>query len=265
MPHVSTTSAAILLRILTAVALLVASTCSAVAQNDSISLRKFCPTKQWQEGATCASYATTYTALSTLHNVRNNVSDERLSSFKAFSYGFVASRMKQKKGLLTRAFSKCGLDVDAEQALDVLQQEGTVEFRKFPEYCACRKASNLLDDARRNATKKYTVVGDETSKDAQHIAQIKQALGANTPVITAILQTDFFRDIENSKSVFPTDYVKNDDTSNHVVCILGYNDTLNGGSFLVRNNYENWGDNGYCYIPYTDMIKLIRSSYIIKL
>jgi C1A family cysteine protease len=37
----------------------------------------------------------------------------------------------------------------------------------------------------------------------------------------------------------------------HAVCIVGYDDTLNGGRFIVRNSWgTSWGDAGYFYMPY---------------
>jgi C1A family cysteine protease len=38
----------------------------------------------------------------------------------------------------------------------------------------------------------------------------------------------------------------------HAVAIVGYNDTLNGGSFIVRNSWgTGWGKSGYFYMPYS--------------
>lgn len=37
----------------------------------------------------------------------------------------------------------------------------------------------------------------------------------------------------------------------HAVCIVGYNDNLDGGRFIVRNSWgTNWADRGYFYMPY---------------
>ena len=37
----------------------------------------------------------------------------------------------------------------------------------------------------------------------------------------------------------------------HAVTIVGYDDNLNGGRFIVRNSWgTSWGDNGYFYMPY---------------
>jgi hypothetical protein len=40
----------------------------------------------------------------------------------------------------------------------------------------------------------------------------------------------------------------------HAMCIVGYDNDLNGGSFKVRNSWgTDFGDNGYCYITYAGM------------
>jgi C1A family cysteine protease len=37
----------------------------------------------------------------------------------------------------------------------------------------------------------------------------------------------------------------------HAVAVVGYNDSLNGGSFIVRNSWgTGWGQSGYFYMPY---------------
>ena len=38
----------------------------------------------------------------------------------------------------------------------------------------------------------------------------------------------------------------------HAVCIVGYNDNLAGGRFIVRNSWgTSWADRGYFYMPYS--------------
>ena len=37
----------------------------------------------------------------------------------------------------------------------------------------------------------------------------------------------------------------------HAVCLVGYDDNLNGGRFIARNSWgTSWGDHGYFYMPY---------------
>ena len=45
----------------------------------------------------------------------------------------------------------------------------------------------------------------------------------------------------------------------HAVTLIGYNDTINNGSFLILNSWgEKWGDRGMIWIPYKYFIKYCR-------
>jgi hypothetical protein len=52
----------------------------------------------------------------------------------------------------------------------------------------------------------------------------------------------------------------------HAICIIGYNDTLAGGSFEVAMNYGlHYGDNGFGYIRYSDFVRFVNEAYVIEL
>jgi hypothetical protein len=37
----------------------------------------------------------------------------------------------------------------------------------------------------------------------------------------------------------------------HAVCCVGYDDSIEGGRFIIRNSWgDKWGDKGYFYMPY---------------
>ncbi len=47
--------------------------------------------------------------------------------------------------------------------------------------------------------------------------------------------------------------------SAHAVTLIGYNDTLNNGSFLILNSWgENWGEKGMMWIPYDYLLDYCR-------
>jgi hypothetical protein len=236
------------------------------AQNDSVSLKEYCPTKLGQKGALCFAYAPVYTALSIAHNVADNQTDEALPTFHVFSYGFVASKVKKDKSFFGRLFNRCGRNATVDLAFGVLLQTGTVPFNTFPQKCDCGKVNDLLQASQLYKIKDTTILGDETTKSAIHIQRIKAALKQKQPVVTAIVQETFFYNNKGNYSItFPANYQQNSASANHVVCIVGFNDTVNGGSFLVKNNYTSWGLNGFSYVRYTDLVKLIRSSYAFKI
>jgi len=236
------------------------------AQIDSISLKQYCPTKLGQEGALCFAYAPVYTALSIAHNVTNNQTDETSNAFKVFSYGFVASKVKKDKSIFGQAFNRCGRNATVDLAFGVLLQNGTVLFNEFPENCDCKKIDKKLNDAKQYIIKDTVIIGDETTEVKSHIEKIKNALKLKKPVVIAIFQETFFYNCKNSKVLeFPLDYKQHLKSANHVVCIVGYNDKINDGSFLVKNNYTSWGQNGFSYVKYADLIKVIRGSYIFNI
>jgi len=233
---------------------------------NNISLKTFCPTKQEQEGALCFAYATTYTALSIEYNIREDKTDENQKNFNAFSYGFVASKVKKNKPFFGRLFNRCGRNATAKLALEVLQNSGTVPFQDFQEKCDCSKTDRVADSAKRYKISKFNTIGNITIADSLHIQKIKHELSNKKPVITTILQESFFYKSNGVKDVtFPGSYTNSEKFANHVVCIVGYDDNHNGGSFIVKNNYKAWGINGFAYIKYEDFIKLIRTSYTIDI
>lgn len=231
-----------------------------------ISLKKYCPTTQGQEGAICFAYATTYTALSIEHNIRENKTDEALNDFNAFSFGFVASKVKKNKPFFGRLFNKCGRNATAKLALEVLQSSGTVPFKEFKEKCDCSKIDKVADLASKYKIKTFNTIGNTSISDSLHIKKIKYELTNRKPVITTILQESFFYNNNDiNEVVFPNSYEKSEKYANHVVCIVGFDDNHNGGSFIIKNNYKLWGKNGFAFVKYEDFIKLIRTSYTIEI
>lgn len=232
---------------------------------DSISLKKYCPTQLGQEGALCFAYAPVYTALSIEHNVTNNQINEKSPGFKVFSYGFVASKVKKDKSFLKKLFNRCGRNGTADLALDVLLKTGTVEYKDFPEKCDCEKVDNLISKAEKYKIQKVVNISGESITKVAHIKGIKDALIRRKPVIITIFQETFFYKNNNEIMNFPRDYAEHQQPANHVVCIVGFSDFINGGSFLIKNNYTSWGKQGFSYVKYNDMLKLIRESYTIDI
>jgi len=234
---------------------------SILALAQAVSLRAYCPDQQGQDGATCASYAPVYTALSTQYNALHHYRSGD-PQFTVFSYGFVASKIKAGKNLLVRLFTRCGWNVQADLALDVLKETGTVFQDQFPYTCSCSKQQKVQAVTPTFKIKDYQLLGDTTTAPERHLAAIKDALNHQCPVIISLLQTDFFHKNQATDVVFPSNYQREEADANHVICIVGYDDNRRGGSFLVKNNYVDWaGDQGYAYVRYDDLFKLIRYSY----
>ena len=88
---------------------------------------------------------------------------------------------------------------------------------------------------------------------------VKTGLANGTPVIIGFDVYDSFEgawgDIPHGQAgsgMMPYPNTSTEELlGGHAVCIVGYDDNLNGGRFIVRNSWgTSWGDNGYFYMPY---------------
>jgi C1A family cysteine protease len=69
--------------------------------------------------------------------------------------------------------------------------------------------------------------------------------------------SSFFWGSENYNSTDYTYYYSGDTTTNHAICLIGWDDELitsgGQGAWIVRNNWgADWGDGGYFYVSYFD-------------
>jgi C1A family cysteine protease len=81
------------------------------------------------------------------------------------------------------------------------------------------------------------------------VATIKSVLASNYPALLGFTVYPSFEEI-GSDGIMPMP-VREKDIGGHAVCIRGYDDSINGGSFFIRNSWgEDWGLDGNFYMPY---------------
>lgn len=83
------------------------------------------------------------------------------------------------------------------------------------------------------------------------IQNIKNSIDNKTPVLIAIAIYTSFESINASKTGrIPIPNFKTEKClGGHELCLIGYDD--NKSIFIVQNSWgSNWGDKGFCYIPY---------------
>ncbi|MDC6367233.1 MULTISPECIES: C1 family peptidase [Flavobacteriaceae] len=243
---------------------------------EEIDLSNYCPNSISQYRATCYAYAVVYTALSAEFNIRNNISDRELINKNYFSSGIVASKNNSNLPLFKKS-PYCGRSGTAKKSLDILKSTGTVFSNEYD--CNCKSFSKIKRRVPRN-TKWHKISGyskleinNKMSEDKKN--WIISALIEKHPVIIGLYQNSFFKNI---KTEFSTEEFLDEETnriitsnsggtSNHVVCIVGYNSQYRDDReyFLVKNNYTTWGiNNGYSWIPATFLMPLIHESYFIE-
>lgn len=78
---------------------------------------------------------------------------------------------------------------------------------------------------------------------------ISEVLNNNKPVVFGMTIYDSFMDLNEHISTVSFPSRKEKTIGGHAMCMVGYD--LNRGLFLAKNSFgPNWGDNGYCWIPF---------------
>lgn len=246
------------------------STLSAQSLPMSIDLSKYTPYKESQDGGTCFAYATTYTALTIYYNLYKGVTDTTEVNKNAFSPSFTASLVRKKKPLFNKLFTlgSCEIGGNIEKSSDVLVQRGAISFGGFGIGCSVNITNEqyVIAGGNKIVFWKYLIDPANELSLASRTQLIKEKLLSNDPVICAIYQTDY---LMNNSSFIITQPVNKDDNlknknSNHAVCVVGYDDNLNGGSFLIKNNYRGFGKNGFAWITFRDFNKYFKYAIFLK-
>jgi hypothetical protein len=242
---------------------------------EKLTLSEYCPNQRFQYESTCYAYAVVYTALSTEYNIINNITDKKIINSKAgyFSAGVVASYHNSSLPLLNRS-PYCGRYGTADIALKILKDIGTVFAGQYD--CDCErysKVSKKIQNLKKYKISDYQTLSIKNTYDDTHVDWIINALNNNHPVIIAFYQNEKIRGLIKQNEI--NDLQLDDQTrknaikkgSNHVICILDFNNSYKDGNgyFLIKNNFPGWGNDGtgFAWIPYTYLIPLIYEAYYI--
>jgi C1A family cysteine protease len=108
-----------------------------------------------------------------------------------------------------------------------------------------RPSNTAIADAARRKITQYQSIANFTV--------MKNALASGYPVIVGFnVYSSFEGSVNNNTGMMPYPNTRTESLlGGHAVCVVGYNDTLNGGRFICRNSWgTSWGNNGYFYMPY---------------
>lgn len=143
----------------------------------------------------------------------------------------------------------CGSSV--ETGLDAVRKNGACSATVWPNSKPYSKKPSKAAYANGLKGKEIT-----TYHQVKSLLQIKKAIYKGYPVPFAMLWA--FKSIDGNTWIFtsPTKDQIDDAETGHAMVIVGYDDETQ--LFEVRNSWgPNWGNNGYAYIRYSDMKKLI--------
>ena len=206
------------------------------------SLQKFCPTPQDQGSyATCVGWSTAYAARAICEAIRNNWTSTATITRESFSPVFVYAKIKDADDY------NCSGGSCISDALSLMKTTGVCKRNSFSVDCANTISSSLVTEAARYKIDDYFTLFSPSCKDNnERISKTKKAISQNNPVVISFqCYKSFFSATDTWNGVADVN------RGNHAMCVVGYDDSMYGGAFLIMNSWgTDWGAGGFVWITY---------------
>ena len=220
-----------------------------------LSYRNYTPRVQNQGGeATCVGWAICFAQLSTQQNIQMGITDYYQKIFRAMDPYFVYSLIKGYND------KWCQEGSSMKDAMEVLKFYGTKNWLSDP----WLKCNSISTQFAQNQASYYTITDYKSVPDDDLVKNVKIALSNKLIVSVAVQLTKSFQKGSAISSGIWSPKYREKSLGGHAMCVVGYDDAKNGGSFEVMNSWGiDKGDNGFIWIKYTDFAKLVSEAYVI--
>ena len=220
----------------------------------SISYRAYTPYIGDQKGSSCAGWAIGYGMLSTMQNIRMNSTHKDFNTARAMDPYYIYA-FQHNPG------DSCNLGSRMEFGLEILRQYGCKLKHKEP----ILKCDSPVDkDYVSIESRRPYTINSYTPLDFS-IENIKiELFKKNIVAIGTYLDSNFFNLNSQNYIWRPNNQLKI--YNGHAMCIVGFDDSKFGGAFEVMNSWgANWGDEGYCWIKYEDLLTWTDELWVMDL
>lgn len=237
---------------------------------DNYSLRQYAPPVGDQhQTSSCTAWATAYACRTISYAVQHGYSiSNQYDKIKAYTFApdFVYNHI--------RSTADCNVGTAIYNALNFMKTQGDIP--KQGDF-VCGKAYTPVEVSEAQPYKIkdfYALSGRGVTKD-QLIQRMKAAIASKHALPFGMEVGASFTNVELSGIYYPDDYdhaalralragQPQRALSGHAMCVIGYNDKINGGSFEVMNS---WGrlraDHGFWWINYDDFYDFVEDVYCI--
>lgn len=221
------------------------------------------PVGNQRETGSCVAWATSYYGLSTIYNRKFNITTSEGKYAHAFDPWYTYSLVNQ----LTKRNDECDNGLRVSDALKLLEEIGPKKmlFPPYNYYCNENWEVGKLEDMY-GYLSPYQLASSnyEDPKNYKTTELIKTEIDKyGFPVVVTL--GNYSKSSLNSvgsDGIFRPVYQPRN--GGHAMTIVGYDDFKNGGSYRVVNSWgKEWGDDGYCWIKYSDFKKYGDGAYFL--
>ena len=237
------------------------------------SLRKYTPTVQSQGNyGTCVAWSTAYAARTIAWSVRNNynnIDSAAAISKHSFSPQFLFLNIKSQSD------AQCQNGSSLVDALKFMQEKGVIAWDKSPYNCSTIYSEEDKKNAFNYKIQNFQRLSSWFEIDDSTITTMKQTLTEKKSIVFSMHLPKSFNYVDTKTGIwYPNvkDYIEaknakkiSDLYVGHAMCIIGYNDAINGGSFEIMNSWGTYaGKDGFYWISYDDIKKFGSQVLIIE-
>lgn len=214
---------------------------------EKVSLQKYCPTpmNQGQQGS-CVAWASAFAARTIVEAQRTGQNPNSIKFSPSFMYNQISLDHSTCQGSYIKL------------AMDNMMEIGAVPFNSFAyndKDCSKEPSSSLKSAAQDYKIKGFQRLTEEGQSKAAEVLAMKQNLAKGSPcIIGMMVGGSFMQNMIGKEFWNPTssDYNKSG-FGGHAMCVVGYDDFYEGGSFLLMNSWgTDWGKGGFAYVRYSD-------------
>jgi len=221
---------------------------------EAVSLKEYAPVPGDQGSyGTCTAWSTAYGARTIVESLAQNHRTSPLSTANAFSPAFLYKNVAPEDVLCVN-----GLFIGS--ALDWIKGQGAVKMLDRERLVGVKDTMlSWYRGSKRYPISDYAVLYQYSADIDFCVQAVKKSIAERKPVVIGMLCPDSFH---AAKGVWYPPESPDGSYSGHAMVVVGYDDTQYGGAFEILNSWgEDWGNNGYIWIPYTVFASFAYESY----
>lgn len=220
----------------------------------SVSLAAYAPQRRHQgRQGSCVGWASAYAARTILQAKATGQNPNQTAFSPAYLYNQIALDGCEGAYML--------------DAMKAMMENGAVPFQQFrydDSDCSTYPNNQAIQLGRQFRIKGYNRLTVGSNNYKADVLAIKQNLAQGAPVVIGMMVGgSFMSRMLGQKVWYPgqSDYSMRG-YSGHAMCVIGYDDNLDGGAFQIMNSWgEDWGDRGIAWVRYPDFEHFVKEAY----
>ena len=221
---------------------------------ESVSLLRFAPDRQNQgKQGSCVAWSSGYAARSIIESASTAQNPNNVAFSPAFLYSQIGLDGCQGSYII--------------KAMEFMTNKGAVPFNQFPydeNNCSRQPTNQMMNEASQNRMHGFNRLTEGDGVSNLSLRAVKEHLAKDAPVVIGMMVGgSFMEGMMGQKVWHPTrqDYSQTG-FGGHALCVIGYDDRLEGGSFQIMNSWgPEWGENGIGWVRYNDFKEFVREAY----